>query len=255
MQLEDIHPPLQDTAAYELPDVPFIYEENTTLSMHFDMSAIQSVMRKYDPTYLVLGYTRTMMGFLLLHPSPARIGMIGLGGGSLAKYCLKHLPDTHFTAVEINTSVIALRNKFMIPPDDARFRVLHADGADYVTDDTDPLDVLLLDGFNDQGHPERLCTRQFFDHCYAKLRDGGVLASNLLAQDPSSDTYLARLQDSFSGNVLVVEAEGNVNKIAFACKNHALPHTAALLRERLQALTPRHAVALHHTAQKLIGQL
>ena len=31
-----------------------------------------------------------MMGFLLFHPVPLRIGMAGWGGGSLAKFCRRH---------------------------------------------------------------------------------------------------------------------------------------------------------------------
>ena len=41
-----------------------------------------------------------MMGFLLFQPAPARIAMIGLGGGSLAKYCALKLPEADFTAIE-----------------------------------------------------------------------------------------------------------------------------------------------------------
>ena len=56
-----------------------------------------------------------MMGFLLFIPSPARILMVGLGGGSLAKFCFRHLPDAAIDVVEINPHVIALR-------DDSGFR-------------------------------------------------------------------------------------------------------------------------------------
>jgi spermidine synthase len=81
--------------------------------------------------------------------------MIGLGGGSLAKYCYRHLPDTTITAVEINPQVIALRDQFHVPRDDERFRVICADGAKYVTDpfpDHRP-DVLLIDGYDADGLP------------------------------------------------------------------------------------------------------
>ncbi len=44
-------------------------------------------MSKNDPDKLELGYTRIMTRFLLLNSTPESIAMIGLGGGSLAKYC------------------------------------------------------------------------------------------------------------------------------------------------------------------------
>ena len=91
---------------------PLVHEENGELSLHFGFPTIQSRMLKADPARLVLDYTRTMMGFLLFQPKPERIAMIGLGGGSLAKYCRLKLPDSDFTAIEISPAVIALRNEF-----------------------------------------------------------------------------------------------------------------------------------------------
>ena len=81
---------------------------------YFGFPTIQSRMLKADPARLVLDYTRTMMGFLLFQPKPDRIAMIGLGGGSLAKYCHLKLPDSDFTAIEISPEVIALRKKFAL---------------------------------------------------------------------------------------------------------------------------------------------
>lgn len=251
-QLKELHEKYQEAAAHGLPDMPFICEENTTLSMHFEMSSMQSVMRKHDPAYLVLGYTRTMMGFLFFQPAPERIAMIGLGGGSLAKYCVKHLPDAHFTAVEINEKVIALRDKFKIPPDNEKFTVLHANGADYVANRSEEVDVLLVDGFNEHGHSEQLCSADFFDNCYTMLRDGGVLAVNLLANDLELGTYTSRLRDSFDDKVVVVDAEDCGNKVAFAYKGKDFPPDKELLLERVRTLGPQHPITLQKTAQKIM---
>ncbi len=64
---------------------PFIYEEDGTLTLYFEMGAVQSRMHVNLPDFLVLGYTRTMMGFLLFNRHPRHIGTIGLGGGSIQK--------------------------------------------------------------------------------------------------------------------------------------------------------------------------
>jgi len=254
-KLEDIQQKYQKSASKNLPNMPFIYEENTTLSMHFDMSSIQSVMRKHDPEYLVLGYTRTMMGFLFFQPQPERIEMIGLGGGSLAKYCLKHLPNAHFTAVEVNPRVITLRDKFKIPADNEKFRVIHANGADYVANRSEKVDVLLVDGFDENGYPAKLCSPGFYDNCYAKLHDGGVMAVNLLASDLKFGTYTSRIRDSFEDKVVVVDAEEHGNKIAFAYKGSDFPLSKETLLERIRTLGPKHPIPLHNTAQKIMQRL
>ena len=46
-----------------------------------------------------------MMGFLLFKPEPGNIAMIGLGGGSLAKFCHRDLPRSRIQAIEINPHV------------------------------------------------------------------------------------------------------------------------------------------------------
>lgn len=234
---------------------PFLYEGDHDITLHFDFSATQSHMLKTDPDKLILGYTRTMMGFLLFQPKPERIAMIGLGGGSLAKYCLRHVPGAHFTAIEINPKVIALRDKFGIPPDGPNFEVVCADGAVYVRNRSEPVDVLLVDGFDRDGQPGQLGSAEFYDHCYTKLRDGGVLVVNLLESDNKFGTYTARIRKSFDAQVVVVEAEECGNKIAFAYKGKDFPPLATTMSERVRDLGPTHTVALHAIAQKVIGRL
>lgn len=255
VQLKAFQDQFKKSASKNLTDEPFVFEEIATISMHFDQHSIQSVMYKHDPEYLVLGYTRTMMGFLFFQSAPKRIAMIGLGGGSLAKYCAKYLPDTHFTAVEINAQVIALREKFSIPNDSATFQVLHANGADYVANKLDKVDVLLIDGFDEDGHPAKLCSAGFYDNCYAKLSDSGVMVVNLLASDHKFGTYAARMRDSFDDKVVVVDAEENGNKIAFAFKGQDFPISKELLLDSVRSLEPKHPIPLHTTAKKILQRL
>ena len=63
-------------------------------SLHVGGEAIQSTMKLGDPYALALDYTRCMMAFLLFHPQPREALMIGLGGGSLAKFFHKRLRAT-----------------------------------------------------------------------------------------------------------------------------------------------------------------
>src|SRR2546425_2346841 len=63
-------------------------------TLHVGGEAIQSSMRLDDPFALALDYTRCMMAFLLFHPQPREVLMIGLGGGSLPKFFHKNLRKT-----------------------------------------------------------------------------------------------------------------------------------------------------------------
>jgi len=235
--------------------MPLIYEQESTKAMYFDMRSVQSAMHKAKPDKLIIGYTRTMMGFLLFNPSPQSIAMIGLGGGSMAKYCRKHLPDAEFTAVEVNERVIALRDEFHVPPDSPCFKVVRSNGADYVAHRADKVDVLLVDGFVMDGLPYELSTAGFYDNCYAKLNNGGVMVANLLATDVKFGTYVSRIRDSFDDKVVTVNAEEDDNKIVFAYKGTDFPIEMDVLMSRVLELGSDHPVKLHDTALKIMQRL
>src|SRR5688572_5621588 len=94
----------------------FVREDDDCVSLYFDLSTVQSKMRRDNPAELALGYTRTMMAFLLFAPQPRRIAMIGLGGGSMPKYCYVRLPAANIVVAEIDPQVIGLREQFRVPP-------------------------------------------------------------------------------------------------------------------------------------------
>jgi len=232
---------------------PIVREEDGEVSLYFGFPTIQSRMLKADPARLILDYTRTMMGFLLLHASPQRIAMIGLGGGSLAKYCHQRLPQSDFTAVELCPEVIALRSEFGVPDDDQRFRVVCADGADFVARHDKAFDVLLVDGFDAAGQPAQLASAAFYAACFAALRERGVLVVNLCADDPAYALCLRRIEDAFAGRVRVVTAEDGENHIAFASKSQDFPPPFSAITGRLAALELAHPVELAATAQKILA--
>jgi len=237
-------------------DNPFLRKNNGRLSLHFDHLAIQSEMHIDEPDALALGYTRTMMGFLLFQPQPEHIAMIGLGGGSLAKYCLRHLPKMRFTAVEINPAILEFRQAFHIPDDGSQFRVLCADGADYMRcDEDDPLDVLLLDCFDGDCPPPQLCTLDFYADCYTRLSTDGILVANYWSGDHNGMDYIARIRECFANQVLVINACEPGNKIVFAIKDNQFPLDAATLLQRAIEPDPHHPIHLQATAQKLLKQL
>jgi spermidine synthase len=201
---------------------PFVHETRKVKSLHFSIAEIQSSMDLAQPDSLALAYTRTMMGFLLLHPEPLRIGMIGLGGGSLAKFCYRHLPQSDITVLEINPHVIALRHEFSVPRDDARFRVIRADGARYVRAHEGIFDVLLVDGYDSDGLPGVLSSKRFYDDVFDCLRPCGVMAANIHMGNEEFALLLARVGRSFNGKALTVEDSECGNAVVFARRDRPL---------------------------------
>jgi spermidine synthase len=212
--------------------IPFVYSDNNKKSLHFSIHQLQSKMSVGKPDELEVDYTKTMMGFLVLRRKPRHIAMIGLGGGSLAKFCYRNLPQTKITVVEINPHVIKLRDQFLVPADDDRFKVLEADGADFVRDAEPDVDVLLVDGFDHQGQPEQLCSQAFYDHCHRLLTDQAVMAVNLHNDHPLFGVFVDRINRSFESNTAEVAANRDGNVIIFAGKGIAV--SAHLLRTNIQ---------------------
>ncbi|QNM98420.1 hypothetical protein [Chitinimonas koreensis] len=240
-------------AGTDRPEKPFVMEFDGTLSLHFEPSIVQSQMNLETPDLLVLNYTQAMMGFLLLQPAPARMCQIGLGGGSLAKFCYRYLPGTDLDVVEINPDVIALRDRFRVPKDDARFRVVPGDGAEHVESMRDRYDTLLVDGFTEHGLPTALSTRAFYQGCHDALCTGGVLVVNLAAGDGMPAHLIDRIHRVFRGQIAVVQAEDSWNVVVFAMKDRPIRQAWRQLSRRADALAARMPVDLHPVAASLVS--
>jgi spermidine synthase len=173
-----------------------------------------------DPDKLSLAYTRKMMAFLLFNRAPTRILLLGLGGGSLAKFCYRRLPRTAVTAVELNSYVIALRAEFCIPPDDDRFRVIRADGADYLAHLERSKDVIIADACDRTGIAPELDAIEVYQHVYRSLTQRGVFVSNICGDLNNCTVHLSKIRRVFEDNFLTLQVAPHGNVIVFAFKGH-----------------------------------
>jgi spermidine synthase len=222
-----------------------------TLSLNFGSDLLQSCMRLDDPHALLLEYTRAMMGFLLLDPAPARVLMVGLGGGSIAKYCHLHLPHTHLTVVEISEDVIALRDEFLIPPDDARLDIVCADGSTFMAQGVEPFDAILIDGFTAEGQPPALSSPAFYRHCARRLKAEGVLIINLHAAEPALSQHLKRLNKVMGSGVFDIAVDDGDNRVVLAAADGTWQRCIADFEARWQALAPTHQITLGSSSGRL----
>jgi len=223
-------------APHDLPEpsaaaAPLVVSDGKRRTLAFTADDVQSEMLLARPDALVLDYTRAMMCFALFAPRPRHIVMVGLGGGSLAKFCYRHFPQARITVLEIRADVIALRDLFCLPPDDARLQVLHCDAVDYLARTPGDADVLLVDGFDRGGLPPALASSAFYAASHRALRPGGVLVANIFTYDPDYVSFLQRLREAFDGRVIWFRHIAGNNRILFAVR----PATLPLRGERLLA--------------------
>jgi spermidine synthase len=214
---------------------PFIIDDGETRQLLFSLEFIQSAMRIDDPFALEFAYTRKMMAFLLFVPDPAHVLMVGLGGGSLAKFCHRHLPRARLTVVEVSADVIALRGEFEVP-DDERLAIIQADAADYLPAAEGDTDVLLLDGFDASGIAPAFLDRAFYRAARRRLRPGGVLVANFAGPRGGWKKHWELLNKVFDQRVVLGHVAGGDNHIALAFADEGYPPDWDRLEERAALL-------------------
>ncbi len=233
-------------------------------TLHVGGEAIQSAMRIGDPFALALDYTRCMMAFLLFHPAPREALMVGLGGGSLAKFFHHRLRATRVRVVELDPRVVAAaRAQFALPPDDARLSVQIGDGAEALSPEC--CDLLVIDAYHDEEHVPKLAAAEFYEGAFLALAEPGAMVVNYMNDDPDFDRNLQRLERAFGGAVLALPALYDPNIIAFAFKGaprrlgwDELRKRAATLESRFELPFSRYVSRLRAmnpcTADELIIQ-
>jgi spermidine synthase len=200
------------------PAAPIVATRGNRRTLEFAPGEVQSEMLLSDPDALVLAYCRAIMCFALFVPRPRHILMVGLGGGSLAKFCYRHFPQARITVLELRADVIALRGQFHVPPDDARFKVVRADAAQYLSLMPASADVLVVDGFDTGGLPPALGSARFYGDCRRALAHGGVMVANIFSYDPHYRAMHERLRLMFDDRVCRFNKAAGNNRILFAVK-------------------------------------
>jgi spermidine synthase len=227
-----------------------VSEERGVRHLHVGGEAIQSAMRLEDPFALELDYTRCMMAFLLFHPKPRRALMVGLGGGSLAKFFHRRLDGLHTHVVEYDERVIATaRALFHVPADDARLTVEHGDGVEALAPEC--CDLLVVDGYEDEATPAAMVSQAFFDASWCALEEPGALVVNFMDDDPDFDRNLRRIEHAFGGAVLAFQSLRDPNIVVIGLKGAPPAVEWNVLRARATALESRYDLPFPRYVERL----
>jgi len=198
-----------------------VYEEGSTRCMKFGRQATgrQTCQSLTEPDRLVFDYTRMMMAALYLNPSPQRILIIGLGGGTLPRTLQKILPTARIDAVEVDPAVVRVARTYFEFVPGQYTNVFEEDGrvfAKRMGRQRVRYDLVMLDAFDHEYIPEHLLTREFLLEIKGLLTEHGVLAANTFASsrlyDFESATYFSVFGDFYrlkkANRVILVRADG-----------------------------------------------
>ncbi len=232
-----------------------IRERDGLRTLHFESGSAQGAMRIERPWDLALEYTRVMMACLLMRDEkrfPDNVLLIGLGAGSIAKFLYHHYPFTHLTVVEIEPRVVEVaRESFRLPYDPDRLEIVIGDGAEYVQTTRETYDLIMVDGFNEYGHPGDLNALPFYQACRSRLDDQGLLVANLIGLSHNYKGGFAHIEAAFGNRAMTFPRCKSGNTIAFAATGEAIDLTLDELKSRAEALDARTGLVLMPTLRKL----
>jgi spermidine synthase len=140
----------------------------------------QSAMLLEDPWELRLRYTRFLALALAFQPTPKRVLVLGLGGGSFPKRLYRDFPQVVVDAVEIDPEVLTIAKRYFQVPEDSRMRLHVRDGRRFVRETDARFDLIFLDAYNSDTIPFHLTTREFYQEVGARLAPDGIVVSNII---------------------------------------------------------------------------
>ena len=145
---------------------------------------------------------------LLMHtlpPGQHRIGVVGLGAGTLATY--PQAGDT-LHLYEINPEVLRLASKWFTYLTNCQAKLEMTLGDARLALEKEPpqnFDLLVLDAFNSDAPPVHLLTKEAFAIYQRHLKTNGMLAVNVSNRRVNLDPVLANLAREFNYQMVIVD--------------------------------------------------
>ena len=189
--------------------------------LYLDTKVVQSAMDLSRPTRLVLEYTKSMMAFLIFQPAPQRILLLGLGGGSVAKFIMTHFPQAELTIVEQRQDVIDVARQYFYLSEHPRLSIINDDALFYLrrleVDKKSLFDVVLVDIFDGHGMSHPMHDYEIYKYIRSAMSANGIAVFNLWSQNPSAfDAVFECMSVSYANNLLNLTVPDKGNIIVFA---------------------------------------
>ncbi len=232
----------------QLPDVNFSDYGDARYLHLGGTDWVQGSMLLDAPFDLELEYVQRMMAWLLFVPdlsatSVARLRamQLGLGAGSLTKFCYKKL-RMKTTAIELNAQVVAAcRLWFKLPADNTRLQVVLGDAQEVVVHPLwhGKVDALQVDLYDQEADGPVLDSAEFYANCRQLLTEQGVMTVNLFGRSSNFTQSLEKIAAVFGFDAVWAfkpTREGNTIVVALRQPQKLTRATLAQRAESIQTL-------------------
>ncbi|XP_045510777.1 eEF1A lysine and N-terminal methyltransferase homolog [Colias croceus] len=167
---------------------------------------------------------------LLQTPAHAHVAILGLGGGGLAMFLKKSLPNASLVAVDLDPAMVEVaKDHFELEIDD-KLQVVVKDGLDFLKDGADNgthLDCIMFDVDSKDRTlglscpPPQFLTNETLDHVDRMLKEDGHFILNLVCRDKAlQETIMESLKRHFK-HIVSIKLYEEVNEVIFATNSNA----------------------------------
>ena len=199
--------------------IEVVEHQNKMRSLHFGNRTQQATMFLHHPHVLVHKYTQAMLT-PLCWAVPRRVLMLGVGGGSLAKYLLHFFDDLSIDAVELRPEVVRIAQEFFSLPKASSRLDLHYVGAEAFlrgADLSSRYDLILVDIFLTRKDRDVIVgLGEALEPLAKLLSPDGSMTMNVIGQRPDANPQFEHLQQLFADRLYMMPVD-NSNVVLLAC--------------------------------------
>lgn len=160
-----------------------VSEDDEARYLRFGYGAKQSALTLGNPASLRVPYT-AYLALGMVFGNPERALMIGLAGGSVARFMRSARPDVALDVVELDPDVVRVAERYFGVEEDGGLRIHVDDGRMFVKRTANHYDWVILDAFHADSMPHHMATAEFFDEVKGILTPRGVVTVNVAPLGP-----------------------------------------------------------------------
>jgi len=163
-----------------------------------------------------------------LPPSPRRVGVVGLGAGTLAAF---GQPGDTFVFYEINPQVVTIANAlfFYMRQSAAHVEIIEGDARLSLQRERESFDLLALDAFSGDAVPVHLLTREALALYLRLLKPNGVVAFNVSNQYLSLAPVVRQLANEAGYQAILVKNHQDTENYVYAADWVLVTNSSAVL--------------------------
>lgn len=173
------------------------------------------------PEKLLFEYTQvSFISLAFLEREPEDVLFAGLGIGVMPRYLNRYYPGTNIDVVEIDSDIMPVAKEYFYFKENEKLKVHSGDAREFIKRSKKKYDIIFLDAYQADYIPFHLTTREFMREVKSRLKDNGVVVSNILSPKRNRffDSMIMTYKKAFpylyvfkgknSGNFIFVATKG-----------------------------------------------